>query len=84
MHSSAIQEPELMTVKELAALWRQHPATIYRKVAVGEVPAVRLGDGHGALRIRRSQIEALLAGPAERGEGSGSPALAGHEREDNR
>ena len=77
MHVNAIQEPELMTVKELAALWRQHPATIYRKVAAGEVPAVRLGDGHGALRIPRSQVEALLAGPVERGEVSGSPSLAG-------
>jgi excisionase family DNA binding protein len=78
MHVNAIQAPELMTVKELAAEWRQHPATIYRKIGAGEVPAVRLGDGHGALRIRRSEVEALLAGPAERGEGSGSPALTGY------
>lgn len=45
-----------MTVKELAALWRQHPVTIYRKIQAGEIPAVRLGDGHSALRIPRAQL----------------------------
>jgi len=36
---------ELLTVKELAGEWRQHPATVYRKIHDGTIPAVRLGDG---------------------------------------
>jgi excisionase family DNA binding protein len=50
-----------MTVKELAREWRQHEVTIYRKIAAGEVPHVRLGDGHGAIRIPRAKLNALLS-----------------------
>jgi excisionase family DNA binding protein len=58
-----------MTVKELAAEWRQHPATVYRKIASGTIPSVRLGNGTSALRIPRAELEARLHEiPAERRE----------------
>jgi len=50
-----------MTVAELAREWRQDRRTIYRKIERGEIPAVRLGDGTSALRIRRGELEARLA-----------------------
>jgi hypothetical protein len=45
---------ELMTVAELAQEWRQHPASIYRKIQDGTIPSVCLGDGTSALRIPRA------------------------------
>ena len=50
---------ELLTVQEVAKLWRQHPATIYRKIQSGELHAVRLGDETAALRIRRVELERI-------------------------
>ena len=46
-------------VKELAAEWRQHPATIYRKVHSGAIPSVRLGAGRAAIRIPVDELEKL-------------------------
>src|SRR4029453_9381615 len=61
MRTDPHKREEFLTVEEVAAEWRQHPATIYRKVAAGEIPAVRLGDGLSALRIPRRELEARLA-----------------------
>jgi excisionase family DNA binding protein len=60
------QPPELMTVKELAAEWRQHPMTIYRKIQAGEIHAIRLGDDRSALRIPRASLPQMAAETAER------------------
>jgi excisionase family DNA binding protein len=66
---------ELLTVKELAAEWRQHPATIYKKIAGGEIPAVRLGDGKSALWIPRAELERMMS-TSGRGSFAGSePAM---------
>jgi excisionase family DNA binding protein len=46
---------ELVTVKELAKLWRSSPRTIYRLVEQG-MPSIRLGP-----RIMRFDLEALNA-----------------------
>lgn len=51
---------ELITVRDLAAEWHQHPATIYRKIQEGTIPSVRLGDGTSALRIPRAELDARL------------------------
>lgn len=53
-------DAKYLHVKELAAEWRQHPATIYRKIESGQIPAVRLGGGHSAVRIPRDELEAQL------------------------
>jgi excisionase family DNA binding protein len=60
-----------MTVKEVAAEWRLHPGTIYRLVAAGVVPSVRVGKGRGALRIPR---EELFEDARARGSGATVPA----------
>jgi excisionase family DNA binding protein len=57
-------DAKYLHVKELAAEWRQDPATIYRKIKRGEIPAVRLGGGHSALRIPVDELEAFLHGGA--------------------
>jgi excisionase family DNA binding protein len=57
-------DAKYLHVKELAAEWRQDPATIYRKIKRGEIPAVRLGAGHSALRIPVDELEEFLHGGA--------------------
>jgi excisionase family DNA binding protein len=57
------EKSDLLTVREVAAEWRQHPATIYRKISTGELHAVRLGDETAALRVRRDELERIYADP---------------------
>jgi len=90
------EQRRLLTVKELADEWRQHPHTIYRKIAAGEIPAVQLGGKGSAIRVDERELEAMLhqdptvpavarSVPAEHGETSvvrqsSSPAPAGLEK----
>jgi excisionase family DNA binding protein len=61
MSASETESSELLTVREAGAFLRLSPPTMYRLIASGEVPAARVGK---ALRIRRSELEAVLARPA--------------------
>ncbi len=60
MLSNAKRRDSLMRVKEVAHELGQHPATIYRKVHDGSLPAVRLGAGRAAIRIDSGELEAWL------------------------
>ena len=60
MQENAKAAVELMRVKEVASELDQHQATIYRKVHAGQIPAVRLGEGRAAIRIRRGELELWL------------------------
>lgn len=68
-----------MTVGELAAEWRQHRATIYKKIADGEIPAIRLGGETAALRIPRSALTKMIEGSTSGGSfadsAPGEPAM---------
>jgi excisionase family DNA binding protein len=83
MLKRAVRTPELMTVKEVAAEWRLHPGTVYRLIAAGVVPSVRVGVGRGALRVPRGELyeDARARGgggtsvPAERDGPDVSPAV---------
>jgi excisionase family DNA binding protein len=48
-------------VKAVADMLDVHPATIYRAVESGALPAVRMGAGRGAVRISRDAISTYLA-----------------------
>jgi excisionase family DNA binding protein len=60
MQTNAKRRDSLMLVKEVAHELGQHPATIYRKVHDGSLPAVRLGAGRAAIRIPRDELERWL------------------------
>jgi excisionase family DNA binding protein len=66
-------EPVFLTVPEVARLLRCSKPTIYRRIASGEIPAVRLGAEFGPLRIRRDELEEWLYGYESVG---GSPPAA--------
>ena len=52
---------ELLLVHEVAERIRQGQSTVYRKIAQGEIPAMRLGE-RGPLRISTRELEAWLYG----------------------
>jgi excisionase family DNA binding protein len=53
-------QPKLLTPAEVARELRQDRATIYRKIAGGVIPAVRLDYGRGALRVPADELDAWL------------------------
>ena len=55
--------PRLLRVDEAASLLRQSRSTLYRKLAAGELRAVRLGDSpRRPLRIPAVEVERYLGG----------------------
>ncbi len=58
-----MEEPEeLLTPKEVAALFRVDPKTVTRWAKVYGLPAIRTLGGHR--RFRAAEVRALLDGPA--------------------
>lgn len=64
MDTNAKPSDRLMAVKEVARAIDQHPATVYRKIRSGEIPAVRLGSETAAIRVPSHDFEQWLYGPA--------------------
>jgi excisionase family DNA binding protein len=66
---SAVEtRPALLTVPEVAMLLRQSRASVYRKIANGTIPAVRLTDEHGPLRVPRAElVQWIYSEPETRG-----------------
>jgi excisionase family DNA binding protein len=52
-------ELELLTLAEVAELWRVSKRTVERRIAAGEIPAVRIG---GRRRIRALDAARVAAG----------------------
>jgi excisionase family DNA binding protein len=51
---------ELKTVAEVSRRLRLSPDTVRRKIAAGELRAVRIGGEHGPLRIPADAVDELL------------------------
>jgi len=51
---------KLLTVDQVAERLGQSKWSVYRKVAAGTIPAVRLGGGRSALRVREAELERWL------------------------
>ena len=53
-------ETRLLTVPEVAERLRVSRPTVYRRIAEGSLPAVRLGDGFGPLRVDARELDDWL------------------------
>ncbi len=61
MTTEATRTPELLSIGEVALALRLARPTIYRLVAVGSLPAVRVGGGDkGSLRVTRTALATYL------------------------
>ena len=75
---------EFLTPAEAAAIWRVSVPTVYRHVAAGDIPHIRVGGCDGPIRIPAELFDSppSEAEPAERRDPSGkvdSRRLAGPE-----
>lgn len=70
---SVADEQRLMTVPECASAIRVAPATLYRWVEEGRVPAIRVGN---VIRIPRRWLDRIMA-EAEREPGTTNAENAG-------
>jgi excisionase family DNA binding protein len=50
-------EPELLTITEVADMWRVSKMTVYRLAHSGQLPIVRIGR---SFRVRREHAQARL------------------------
>jgi excisionase family DNA binding protein len=56
MTTAATSETRLLTVPEVAARLRVSRPTVYRRIAAGEVPALRIGGRFGPLRVDEREL----------------------------
>lgn len=60
-----IANDDLLTVGQVAELLGKAPRTILHRIAVGQLPATKLGTGKtSAYVIRRADVEALVRAAA--------------------
>jgi excisionase family DNA binding protein len=66
MATSAEEREKLLRVQDVAAELDQSLSAVYRKIAAGELPAVRLGHGERApIRVPERAFRAWLYGSGE-------------------
>lgn len=52
---------ELLTVSEVAALWRCSENTVYRRIAKGLLRVIDIGDGRAKTRVPASALAEYVA-----------------------
>jgi excisionase family DNA binding protein len=61
MHTA--ENASLLTVPEVAARWKVSRSTVWRRIAAGELPAVRIGSGpHAPVRVDPAALDDFLHG----------------------
>jgi len=56
-----VESTQMYRVKDIAGRWDVSPATVYRLVESGQLPALRFGTGKGALRVTSEALAAYEA-----------------------
>jgi excisionase family DNA binding protein len=66
MSATTTSTVPLLTIPEVARRLGLHRDTIYRKIARGEIPAVRLGsESNASLRVPADELERWLFAEAQ-------------------
>jgi excisionase family DNA binding protein len=60
----AEQRETFLKVSEVARRLRVSRPTIYRRISEGQLPAIRVGNDSGPLRVPERELDAWLYGPA--------------------
>jgi excisionase family DNA binding protein len=60
MSPSVITSPDLLTLREVAAILHLSVRQVRRLIALGKIPAVRLGDPGASVRVDRAELERWL------------------------
>ena len=60
VHNNLEEAQRMLTVVQVAQRLGQSKFSVYRKIAAGTIPAIRLGGGRSALRVRSSELERWL------------------------
>jgi excisionase family DNA binding protein len=63
--SLSVKTPGLLTLPEVAAELRLSERQVRRLIALGKIPAVRLGDPGASIRVAREDLERWLYGDPE-------------------
>ena len=64
--STHAMQPRLWRISEVAEYLGLHEATVRRKVAAGELPAIKLADtDRGAIRVSETDLTEWLKGHAQ-------------------
>ena len=77
MKKDAPIESDIMTAREVAEYLACHPATIYKILRKGRIPALRVGGGW---RFRRSDIDEWIAQQQASPTSDGADGRAGRRR----
>jgi excisionase family DNA binding protein len=59
-----VRTPQLLTVREVADRLKLSEKSVRRRIASGELPAVRLGGRGTQLRVDERELEAFISGDA--------------------
>ena len=62
MATPATHERRFLTPREVARTLNVSTATVYRRISEGSLPAVRIGEGTGPLRIDERELEEWVYG----------------------
>jgi excisionase family DNA binding protein len=77
MAATVTTQPELLTIREVAAVLKLSPRQVRRLIALGKLPAVRLGDPGASVRVDRAELEAwLYANRRRKHDPAGAPRSA--------
>jgi len=51
---------ELLTVQDVAGILKVSKSLVYGLIASGKIPCHRIGNGRGAIRLRRDDLEQFI------------------------
>ena len=52
---------DLLTIHEVAAILKVSKSLVYGMIASGKIACHRIGNGRGAIRVRREDLEQFIA-----------------------
>jgi excisionase family DNA binding protein len=58
--SSPVSDMDLLTINDVAAILKVSKSLVYGMIASGKIACHRIGNGRGAVRVRRDDLEHFI------------------------